>query len=277
MATPSKRLLVLGHRGMLGSMAVEFFRENGWAVSTVGDRLDMNDPEPFFAKVRDAAPDVVINAMGLIKHKSADVRDLLCANAAMPLALRFALPGEVVLVHASTDCVFSGMHGQRRTCDLPDATDAYGLSKALGETVALHPNTLVLRVSIIGPEKGGSGKGLFEWFMSQSAKPSVPGYSNHLWNGITTLEWCERVDGLLRADLGDIRSRGWLMQLGTREHHSKAEMLRMFCRALGLQTKIDECPANSAVDRTLIPDLICKPLADQLAELVPWLAKIRSA
>ena len=277
MATPSKRLLVLGHRGMLGSMAVEFFRANGWAVATVGDRLDMNDPVPFFAKVREAAPDAVINAMGLIKHKSADVRDLLCANAAMPLALRLALPGDVVLVHASTDCVFSGMHGQRRTGDMPDATDAYGLSKTLGETVALHPNTLVLRVSIIGPEKGGSGKGLFEWFLSQTEKPSVPGYSNHLWNGITTLEWCERVDDLLRADLGDIRNRGRLMQLGTREHHSKAEMLRMFCRALGLRTKIDECPASTAVDRTLVPDLICKPLADQLAEIVPWLPRIRSA
>jgi dTDP-4-dehydrorhamnose reductase len=262
---------------MLGSMAAEFFRENRWAVSTVDDRLDMNDPEPFFAKVREAAPDVVINALGLIKHKSADARDLLCANAAMPLALRLALPGEVVLVHASTDCVFSGKHGQRRSCDLPDATDSYGLSKTLGETVALYPNTFVLRVSIIGPEKGGSGKGLFEWFMSQSAKPAVPGFSDHFWNGITTLEWCERVDGLLRADLGELRNRGRLMQLGTREHHSKAEMLRMFCRTLGLRTQIEERPAGTTVDRTLVPDLVCKPLAEQLAEMVPWLPRIRGA
>lgn len=277
MATPSKRLLVLGHRGMLGSMAVEFFRENRWTVSTVEARLDMHDPEPFFAKVRQVAPDVVVNAMGLIKHKSADIRELMCANAAMPLALRLALPCEIILVHASTDCVFSGKHGQRRNCDLPDATDSYGLSKTLGETVALYPNTLVLRVSIIGPEKGGSGKGLFEWFLSQSAKPSVPGYSNHLWNGITTLEWCERVRDLLDADHGEIRNRGRLIQLGTREQCSKAEMLRMFSRALALRTQIEECPAGTAVDRTLVPDLVCKPLAEQLAELVPWLPRIRGA
>jgi dTDP-4-dehydrorhamnose reductase len=235
----------------------------------------MNNPEPFFGKVRQAAPDVVINAMGLIKQKSADVRALTCANAAMPLALRLALPHEVVLVHASTDCVFSGKYGQRRTSDLPDPTDFYGLSKTLGETVADYPNTFVLRVSIIGPEKAENGKGLFEWFLSQSGKPSVPGYSNHLWNGITTLEWCERVDDLLGAGRGELRNRGRLIQLGTRESYSKAEMLRLFCRALGLRTPIDECSAGTALDRTLVPDLVCKPLADQLAELVPWLPRIR--
>ena len=277
MPAPSKRLLVLGHRGMLGSMAAEFFRENGWAVSTVEGRLDMNDPEPFFARVRHASPEVVINAMGLIKHKSSDMRDLLCANAAMPLALRLALPGEVTLVHASTDCVFSGKHGSRRANDLPDATDSYGLSKTLGEAVALHPNTFVLRVSIIGPEKGGEGKGLFEWFMSQAGKPSIPGYSNHLWNGITTLEWCQRVRDMLATGTEALASKGRLLQFGTREHYSKAEMLRLFCSALGLQVKIDERPADTAVDRTLVPDEICKPLPEQLSELVPWLRRIRSA
>lgn len=277
MSPPLKRLLVLGHRGMLGSMAAGFFREHGWEVSTVDERLDMREPEPFFAKVRQALPDVVINALGLIKHKSADIRELLCANAAFPLALRLALPGGIVLIHASTDCVFSGKEGGRRSTDLPDATDAYGLSKTLGEAVAFYPNTFVLRVSIIGPEKGGGGKGLFEWFLSQSGKPSVPGYSNHLWNGVTTLEWCKCVNDLLHADREHVRHRGQLIQIGTRAHHTKAEMLRMFCHALGLRTPIEECPADPAVDRTLVPDLWCQPLADQLTELVPWLPRIRGA
>ena len=46
--------------------------------------------------------------------------------------------------------------------------------------------TKIIKCSIIGPELNGN-QSLLEWFLS--SKEEVHGYSQQMWNGITTLQW----------------------------------------------------------------------------------------
>jgi dTDP-4-dehydrorhamnose reductase len=150
---------------------------------------------------------------------------------------------------------------------MPDATDDYGWSKRLGETALLsRNNTVIFRVSIIGPECGGNPKGLLGWFLSQPPGSKLRGYINHLWNGITTLEWCRQAeDYLIRHDEG---SPCRIVQLGTAEAHTKYEILRMFQEVYGTDFEISEFATEESVDKRLVPDIVSKPLVEQLLDLV---------
>ncbi len=81
------------------------------------------------------------------------------------------------------NCVFDGSKGQYVEDDLQNATDVYGKTKSLGET----PNATLIRTSIIGEEVGQS-RSLVEWVKSNKNN-TVNGYINHIWNGITCLQW----------------------------------------------------------------------------------------
>ena len=68
--------------------------------------------------------------------------------------------------------------------DLPNASDVYGQSKALGEVLdATH--TITLRTSIIGYELG-TQYGLLEWFLAQTG--TIKGYQRAIFTGFTTVE-----------------------------------------------------------------------------------------
>ena len=88
------------------------------------------------------------------------------------------------LIHISTDCVFSGTKGKYSEKSIPDAIDAYGRTKALGEFDL--QNHLCIRTSIIGPELKQNGEGLLHWLFKQ--KGNVYGYKNVFWSGVTTLQ-----------------------------------------------------------------------------------------
>jgi dTDP-4-dehydrorhamnose reductase len=146
-------------------------------------------------------PDVVVNCVGLVKQRAqaADPLVALPINSLLPhrLVRLCALIG-ARLIHFSTDCVFSGERGRYGETDVPDARDLYGRSKLLGEVDDSH--ALTLRVSIVGPELGGT-QGLLAWFLGQ--RDGVQGFRNAVFSGLTTLELARVVRDLLldRPDL----------------------------------------------------------------------------
>ncbi len=113
-------------------------------------------------------PDVVVNAVGIIKQRDS-------ARAAVPcIALNALLPHQLAdcaaswggrVIHFSTDCVFSGRRGNYTEDDVPDAGDLYGRTKCLGEVS--RDNALTLRTSIIGRELTAH-RSLLDWFLSQN-------------------------------------------------------------------------------------------------------------
>jgi len=260
------KILILGSNGMLGQMARKYFSAHGFEVRAYDERFSYTNRSQYADFLRSVMDGVVINCVGRIRQKTNDLQDLLVANTILPVELRNSLAENVILIHPSTDCIFSGENGAPYAVDhFADAQDDYGWTKRLAE-VALtgRPNTLIARVSIIGPDQNHAGKGLLAWVMSNKPGVQVNGFTNHLWNGITTLEWCKQVETFLgKHDQFPFQ----LMQFGTVDHYSKYDMLNMFNEVYKLGLRVMPTAPLPAIDRRLVPEFICKPLDQQLEEL----------
>lgn len=259
------KIIVLGPNGMLGQMVSRYFEDKGYEVVKVTDRFTPETKFAFTDKLKQ--PDaVVINCIGKIKQKTTNFEELLWANASLPLILNQELPGEQLLVHPSTDCVFDGKQGAPyKQDDLPDARDDYGYSKRLGEVALLsRKNTLIPRVSIIGPDQCEHPKGLLGWFLTHPAGSALKGFTDHYWNGITTLEWCIQVETYLKAHF-EPGSAAQLLQFGTGDYHTKNDMLQEFQDVYDTTFAIEPVETGNPVDRRLVPDItVERTLKEQL-------------
>ena len=264
-----KGILVLGHKGMLGQMVMSYFSKRGYSIHTIGLRFSEETRDEFRKELLKYPDTTVINCIGKIKQKTEDSNELLWANALLPLALKDHLLPSQTLVQPSTDCVFDGSKGMPyHIQDTPNAYDTYGWSKRLGEVAVMdRPNTILLRVSIIGPDKNTAGKGLLSWFLSNPPRSELRGYTNHLWNGITTLEWCKQLEKLL--DNVD-SSKSYFYQLGTEESYTKAQMLLLFADKYKRDYNIHNYQTEQLVDRRLIPQIISPSLEVQMDELINY-------
>jgi dTDP-4-dehydrorhamnose reductase len=271
MSLRNKKIVVLGSNGMLGQMVKKCFSSEGNEVICFDERYTPETRVDYMSFMRSLRGAVVINCVGKIKQKTDDVRDLLFVNAVLPADLRNTLHEEVILIHPSTDCVFNGAKGEAyNSSNIPDAWDDYGWSKRLGEVVLTgRGNTLIPRVSIIGPDKNPQGKGLMAWAFSQKGN-TVKGFTNHYWNGITTLEWCHRVQSFLQENQNFPFS---ITQFGTKEHYSKYEMLQLFDSVFQLKFNIESFQTEVAVNRTLTPEVESINLKEQLLELQSFIAE----
>jgi dTDP-4-dehydrorhamnose reductase len=211
------RVVVLGGAGMLGHKVVELLacsHDTRWTL-----RGDVTDPAlkpaPFLrgsnaiphidatrvdtieSLLRELRPNVVVNCLGVIRQRGeAAVEDTcMTLNAVLPHRVAEVIaPWGGRLIHISTDCVFSGDRGGYTEDDVPDASDLYGRTKALGEV--RRENAITLRTSFIGRELKHH-KSLLDWFLSQH-ESRVPGYRRVLWSGTTTLQLARIIDVLIR-------------------------------------------------------------------------------
>jgi len=200
----SKRILILGAAGMLGHMLVRTFSDTHHVIGTISNRyenvkklvgilpeqrcVDMLNVQDFTAvqqTILDWQPDVIINCIGIVKHKLDDSRvlDAILINAAFPHQLaRLCEDLKIKLIQFSTDCVFSGSPGVKKLKDEPDATDIYGITKRLGEVS--YGTALTLRTSFIGRQIVGQEE-LVEWVISQQSG-QINAYKKALYSGLTT-------------------------------------------------------------------------------------------
>jgi dTDP-4-dehydrorhamnose reductase len=208
------KVLVLGASGMLGHRLCRRLRTRFDIVGTIRDadvtrlaayvpevrilpKTDAGDLDLLGSVIADEKPDVVVNAVGLVKQsaESSDAIAALRANAVLPIELaRQSSRLDFRLITVSTDCVFSGRKGLYTEDDRPDASDLYGMSKLLGEPVG--ERVLVLRTSIIGPEID-TRHGLLEWFLSNSGS-SVPAYRRAVFSGFPTVILADVIGDLIQ-------------------------------------------------------------------------------
>ncbi|HUR98721.1 MAG TPA: SDR family oxidoreductase [Pyrinomonadaceae bacterium] len=209
------RVLVFGAGGMLGHKLIQILGHGHDVFGTLrGESADslpgsifdgvslirgvsVEDPGSIRRAIVETTPDVVVNAIGIIKQlpDSKNVINTLTVNSIFPH--RLAELGEEFgfrLITISTDCVFSGLRGNYSEADVPDASDLYGKSKNLGE--AAGPNCLALRTSIIGHELG-SAHSLVDWFLS-NRNASVKGFANAIYSGFPTVVFAAIIDNLIR-------------------------------------------------------------------------------
>lgn len=165
------------------------------------DRTDVRDFGRVAAVISDFRPEAVINAAGVVKQRpeahEADISNEV--NAAFPQRLaELCRAGAALLVHISTDCVFSGQKGNYKESDRPDPVDLYGETKLRGEVDA--PGTITLRTSMIGRELARKS-GLVEWFLAQKGK-TIKGYRKAIFSGFTTAELARIIEMLVTRHPG---------------------------------------------------------------------------
>ncbi len=207
----------------------------------VDDLDDISSLHELFATAR---PDAVINCVSVRKPVPADPMRSIALLSLLPQRLSFLCRRSGArLVQISSDGVFAGTRGGYTEDDLPDATDAYGIAKALGEVGG--PHAVTLRTSIVGHELRPQG-GLLEWFLAQSG--SCRCYTRAIFSGFPTVVLARLIRDVIlpRSDLHGV-------------YHvaaapiSKFDLLRLVAQRYG--KAIELVPDDSVVlDRSLRAD-----------------------
>lgn len=256
------KVLIFGGSGMLGHKVVQKFRGKFDVWATVrGRAADLSDfgflePEKIIETVvvddvdsvrraiEAVRPDVVINAVGIIKQlpSSKDVIKTLEINSIFPNRLaELSREYGFRLICISTDCVFNGETGNYSEESVPDAYDLYGKSKNLGEVTS--ENCLTLRTSIIGRELGTSHS-LVDWFLSNEGG-SVKGFVNAIYSGFPTIVFADIIASLI-TDHPELRG---LYHISS-EPINKFDLLHLINKHYGANIEI-EAFEDFRIDRSL--------------------------
>jgi len=206
------KVLVLGGDGMLGHQVVRQLSSvydvvatvrkpaaastaNALAGSRIISGIDVRSPDAVSSLLLAEKPQIVINAVGIVKQRpaAADPLESIEVNSLFPHHLAKACRiADARLIHISTDCVFSGEKGGYTEADNPDPVDLYGRSKLLGEVSG--PGCITIRTSMIGLELANNSS-LVEWFLRQHG--DVHGYTRSIWSGLTTAELARVIHHLI--------------------------------------------------------------------------------
>lgn len=256
-----QKVLILGGSGMLGHKLVQVLgeafdtyctiRDDAHLIERLGivmrdrvlDGVSADDFRTFGHAISTVGPDIVVNAIGIIKQlpSSKDVVQTLTVNSILPHQVA-SLAGELGFrfITIGTDCVFSGEKGNYNETDRPDSVDLYGMSKYLGEITG--PNCLTLRTSIVGREIGSSHS-LVEWFLSQKGR--VKGYSNAIYTGFPTVVLAE----LLATIIDEFPYLEGLYHVSS-DPINKYDLLNLVKQRLGIKIEIEK-DEEVRIDRTL--------------------------
>ncbi|MDO8581263.1 MAG: sugar nucleotide-binding protein [bacterium] len=198
-----KKILVLGSRGMLGSMVYKVLSQDS-AFAVIGTQSEDKNA-PFYFTIEQGSAglailgecDYFINCIGVLSPVT-DVERATAVNAKFPHALAaYAEKISARVIHMSTNGVFASRTTPYKESEKTTATDIYGKTKSDGEVVA--DNVLNIRTSIIGPSPIKK-KGLLEWFRGQPNGATIQGYTNDHWNGVTTLQFAELCRRIIIGD-----------------------------------------------------------------------------
>lgn len=234
-------IILFGYTGMLGRYLYSYFNDirvvRGFRVTKDTTSADI---EAVLVPYGINESTCVINCIGAIPQRHQTPLNYYVVNGVFPhLLWSVCQKYNCHMIQPTTDCVFSGSRGMYAESDTHDELGHYGLSKSLGE-----PSCTVIRTSIIGEEL--SNKKSFLEFVKNSSG-SIQGWTNHMWNGITCLEYCRVIEKIITENLF------WsgVRHIASPTPVSKYELARAIQRVFGLQTKIVETTGPSACDKTL--------------------------
>ena len=256
-------ILVLGATGMLGSMVYDVLKSSskfkvvGTARKKKSDfiLLDANQNLKDLKSILKGY-NFVINCIGITKPYCHDdnveeVENAININSLFPYKLdKIAKDNGFKVIQIATDCVYCGREGKYKEDAPHDALDVYGKTKSLGE---VHSKTFLnIRSSIIGPEKY-TKVFLLEWFLKQPAGAILNGFTNHFWNGVTTLQFAELCLFIIEKDKFDSLNKvSSIHNFVPNEVISKYQLLSTFKKVFGNDVTINKQKGGKErIDRTL--------------------------
>ena len=152
------RILILGANGQVGYELQQGFAGSSEVVACDRSQIDLTDARRIRAVVRNAAPDVILNAAAYtaVDRAESEPEAAMAVNGVAPgvLAEESSRLG-ALLVHYSTDYVFDGSKtGPWVETDAPNPLNVYGATKLAGERAIAEAggSYLIFRTSwVYGP------------------------------------------------------------------------------------------------------------------------------
>jgi len=256
------KILILGSNGMLGTMVSEYFlnlkKYEIFLTKRVVKSTDLNNKTYKFdvldddleELIQNIKPNYLINCIGVIKpeineNSKDSIERAIKINTYFPLSLsKLAEIYKFKYIQIGTDCVFSGNKSNYKESSFQDAKDVYGKTKIGGE---VENNTkYLIRGSIVGPEIG-NGKSLLNWFLNQE-KPKVNGFDDHMWNGITTLNFAKIAHGMIENN----NFKFHIQHIVPKDQVSKYNLLKYFKKYFDVDVEIEKTNSTESVNRTLM-------------------------
>jgi len=152
------RVLITGAGGQVGRELIRSFADSAEVIAFGRNTLDLASPEQIRDKVREAAPDVILNAGAYtaVDRAESEPEMARAINTDAPRVLaEEALRAKALLVHYSTDYVFDGSKsGQWTEDDATGPLNVYGETKLAGEEAirGVGGRYLIFRTSwVYGP------------------------------------------------------------------------------------------------------------------------------
>ena len=235
------KILILGNEGLLGNCVEKYFRKIDWAVVLV-TKLRWPD-EDFISFVKEEKFDWIINCIAKIPQSNdKSINGYFVVNFGLPV---FLASIGTKLIHASSNI---------------EDDSLYSMSKVMCDKVlANFDNVYTIKCSIIGIEKNNN-RSLLSKFLNTKEESWV-GYSNYMWNGITTLEWANIAHSII---IGENKNK--LITPYSTEI-SKYNLLVEFCKIFGKDIIIK--PAELPVINTqyINNGLFCGSIEKMLLDL----------
>lgn len=258
------RVAILGSTGMLGSTLTRVFERDFGSVTEFNRagtsitgrnkvfKFDVLEEYDLHKSFDGLGIDYIINAIGMIKQviNEKNPSDVVAANVInSDFAIRlndFSKETRTKVIQIGTDCVFSGVEGHYSEKDNFHPTDVYSKTKNSGERASTE--SMIIRCSIIG-EEISSHVSLLGWVLSQPKGGRINGFTNHLWNGLTTLQFSEVVSGVIQSQNF---SKG-VVHLVPQDVVSKYELIRIIANEFRRpDLDIQEFKADIAINRSLV-------------------------
>lgn len=239
-------VIVLGHNGMLGNATVKYLKSKGVSLEVTNTKWPTSEFKDF---IRKKNVDFIINCVGAIPQKTNEF-DI---NFELPIWLDYYASSKKI-IHPGTDCEIDN--------------DAYGKSKKFANDFisSLGRNTKILKTSIIGHELN-TNFSLLDWFLNEEI--IVKGYSNHYWNGNTTLQWAKTSLQMMN-NWNDYDKCNIIVT----ECRSKLDLLKLFRKVYEKDIAIESFVHSKTVNNKCLEGTIKVPnLEDQLNELRKFYGK----
>jgi dTDP-4-dehydrorhamnose reductase len=256
------KIAIIGTQGMLGSAVCRYLSEKTYQILEINSRgkTQSSNPVTKFDIAADRIEklennlkgiDFVINCAGLIKHKidensKESLSNLIRINSLFPIQLTdLSHKLNFKVIQVATDCVYSGEKGNYSENDDKDPVDYYGYSKVLGEHSG--NNLITLRCSLVGRELNSKVEFL-EWVLSHGKEKEITGFTDHFWNGLTTLHFAKIINAILEGNT----FKAGTFHLIPSDSVSKFELAKIILEFFGKSdVKITQSKSSKAVNRIL--------------------------
>lgn len=257
------KIAIIGAQGMLGSAVCRYLSEKKYQVLEINSsrKTQSSNLVAQFDIVNDSLEKLekiltdvsfVINCAGLIRHKIDEnsiesLNSLIKINSLFPIQLTtLSHKMNFKVIQIATDCVYSGQEGNYSESDIRVPNDYYGYSKALGEHI--HHNLITLRCSLVGRELNSKVE-FMEWVLNHGEGSVINGFTDHVWNGLTTLHFAKIVSGIIETS----EFKDGTFHLVPSDSVSKFELAKLIVENFAISgVKIAQSKSYGAVNRILI-------------------------